>query len=244
MNPRLPGQEGSAALGPACFDLGTAAHLDDMPFTLNQIALNTGATACRGSSGGAAPPIALAQMNSPSGQTRRDTRATQSQAAQMLLRRTLQQHWGAPRLEPWTLGRTAAGQPVLNGPSPPSVSLAHSGPWIACAAAESGQVGIDVEAIRPRDWEAMAPMFLHPIELGRVLSAAPEERDLQALLLWCRKEALGKALGVGISESAVKIAFSAEGDLLALPHCMGSSVGWNFYCEVPLGRVVIAAAWR
>lgn len=93
----------------------------------------------------------------------------------------------------------ADGAPVVGGDAfdsarPPQVSLAHK-PGIAVAVAVDGPVGVDVEAMVPRDDAFVAASF------------GPAERALLAPLgdewvtrAWCAKEAVAKALRVGLRD--------------------------------------------
>ena len=77
------------------------------------------------------------------------------------------------------------------------VSVAHSNILVAAAASVTGKVGIDVE--RVTEWsggmENMAFTEKEKSYLNTVL-----ERASSATELWVKKEALGKALGVGIED--------------------------------------------
>jgi phosphopantetheinyl transferase/acyl carrier protein len=82
----------------------------------------------------------------------------------------------------------------------PSLSIAHShGNAVALAVLDPGaRVGIDLESLthRRQDFEAIA---LSPDE-RRLLAALPMDlRQEWALRMWCAKEAVGKALGRGLS---------------------------------------------
>jgi len=85
-------------------------------------------------------------------------------------------------------------------PAAPSLSIAHSdGTAVALAALDPGHaVGIDMESLdrRREDFESIA---FRPEERA-LLDAMPEDsRQEWALRMWCAKEAVGKALGRGLS---------------------------------------------
>jgi phosphopantetheinyl transferase/acyl carrier protein len=82
----------------------------------------------------------------------------------------------------------------------PTISIAHSqGTAVALAVLDpEALVGIDLESLTHRrgDFEAIA---FSPDE-RRLLAALPRDlRDEWALRMWCAKEAVGKALGRGLS---------------------------------------------
>jgi 4'-phosphopantetheinyl transferase len=116
----------------------------------------------------------------------------------------------------WLVGRTAAtaigvrpgdvtmradplGAPILGGAANGwSVSLAHSVDLAVVAIAEVA-VGVDVEGDRDRalhpDLEAR---ISSPTELGRLTRLTGPARRAAFLRVWTRKEAYGKAIGVGL----------------------------------------------
>ena len=99
--------------------------------------------------------------------------------------------YGRPRPEGAWTGRL---------PNQPVISIAHSqGTAAALAALDPGrQVGIDVESLHHRreDFEAIA----FSSDERHLLAAMPRDlRQQWALRMWCAKEALGKALGRGLS---------------------------------------------
>lgn len=119
-------------------------------------------------------------------------------------------HWLARRLAAdWlqadvariALHRHADGRPQLlvdDAPSPLSLSLSHSGDWLACAIA-SVPIGIDVELPRrTRNLQALARFAFAPEEVERLLSVSEQERPAVFHMLWTLKEARGKRTGEGL----------------------------------------------
>jgi malonyl CoA-acyl carrier protein transacylase/phosphopantetheinyl transferase len=96
------------------------------------------------------------------------------------------------------------GRPVVGGawtadvPAVPVVSLAHTQGTAVALAALRGRVGIDVEHVGRRE-ESFAAVAFSEQERTLLASLAPEERDEWALRCWCAKEAVGKALGSGLT---------------------------------------------
>ncbi|MCP3856087.1 MAG: 4'-phosphopantetheinyl transferase superfamily protein [Actinomycetia bacterium] len=94
------------------------------------------------------------------------------------------------------LGAERGGRPTVRGPNPRlHLSLSHSFPFVAVATSWDAPVGVDVESI---DAVAMA-------RLERVNIWAPGERDASCAAtvdgrtrLWCAKEAVAKAAGLGV----------------------------------------------
>jgi 4'-phosphopantetheinyl transferase len=88
---------------------------------------------------------------------------------------------------------------------PVSVTISHLGGHTLCAAecepgggAPRRTLGIDLGEVEPRS-SAFAATFLAEDEQRRVREAAPGERDLVANVVWCAKEAVLKALGLGLT---------------------------------------------
>ncbi|MFF9675221.1 4'-phosphopantetheinyl transferase family protein [Streptomyces eurythermus] len=78
-------------------------------------------------------------------------------------------------------------------------SLSHSGPYWLLAVTAAGQVGVDIEQHTGRGFGDAPRIALSDGELG-VLGRAGSEREYEEVFLraWTRKEAVLKAVGVGI----------------------------------------------
>jgi 4'-phosphopantetheinyl transferase len=175
---------------------------------------------------------------------RKTLRDTQSRAARVLLGEMFEQHYShAPMALPPIL-KEASGKPFLAGDHAPSISLAHSHDWVACATAASGNLGIDLELIRQRDWAAWGEYVFHPEEMLSIMQHTGRARDIQALTLWCLKESLTKAVGTGMDIHLPSIVFSREGRLINLPVVLGTIAEWHCYSTTPNENTVIAISWR
>ncbi|CAG0961520.1 4'-phosphopantetheinyl transferase [Methylophilaceae bacterium] len=189
---------------------------------------------------------AIAQFGHFSTQ-RKMRRAEQSISARELLMQVLAKHY--PKLQQAThaLIKTASGQPMLTGTQVPLVSIAHSHEWVACAIAapsKTSNIGVDVEAIVSKNWDAYYRDVFHPAEKEWVSAAAGHEKDIRGFTCWCRKEAILKALGIGITVPLAEIGFSADGTLIALPAGLGSSDGWQTHSEVIENKAIAAIVWK
>ena len=119
------------------------------------------------------------------------------------------------------IGYDPLGRPVwLNGKRPRLISITHSGPF--CAAACGGEktifLGIDLEKAEPRAG-AWYQDYFHKTELASgaavTMSEPPSShlishRCLLATRLWTQKEALLKALGLGLKADPLDINLSGE----------------------------------
>ncbi|TCO13132.1 4'-phosphopantetheinyl transferase superfamily protein [Kribbella steppae] len=92
-----------------------------------------------------------------------------------------------------------SGRPYVDGLA---VSLSHSRSLVAVAASATGPVGVDVEDVYPRDVSGLARRWFDPSELEWM---AGEADELTAFLqLWTAKEAVGKALGLGLRNTGLR----------------------------------------
>jgi 4'-phosphopantetheinyl transferase len=113
---------------------------------------------------------------------------------------------GAPyaALCEWAPERRPEPQPEpLAEPEPQrlaaSLSISHSGQWSFCALCdEAGRaVGADIERIEPRT-RGFAEAFFTAAELAAFDAAGPDWRDVLTTATWCAKEAVLKALRLGL----------------------------------------------
>jgi hypothetical protein len=91
------------------------------------------------------------------------------------------------------------GRPHIPGLA---VSITHTAERSAVAASYGGPVGIDLEEVQPRDFRPLADRWFSPREVAWM---AREADQLRAFLrLWTAKEAVGKALGVGLRGAGLR----------------------------------------
>ncbi|MFT0786398.1 4'-phosphopantetheinyl transferase family protein [Synechococcus sp. H55.10] len=118
----------------------------------------------------------------------------------LLLRTLLGRYSGLPpRAIP--LGYTAAGKPYWpDPPLPLQFNLSHSHEWILVGLTLQRRIGVDLERIRPVPrWQRIARRYFSAAEQARLLACPPAERERVFLELWTQKEALLKAMGVGLA---------------------------------------------
>lgn len=98
-----------------------------------------------------------------------------------------------------SLQHEPTGQPRIDGLS---VSLSRSREVVAVAASLGAPIGVDVEDIHPREVDALAHRWFDPLELQWLTGQADQ---LTAFLqLWTAKEAVGKALGLGLHNAGLR----------------------------------------
>jgi phosphopantetheinyl transferase/acyl carrier protein len=135
-------------------------------------------------------------------------RAVSKQAVRLLLERNLDSQLSPAEIEivPDPYGRPLVCiAPSLRAATvmerfQPSLSIAHSqGTAVALAVLDpEARVGIDLESLdrRREDFESIA---FSPDERRLLAALAPDLQREWALRMWCAKEAVGKALGRGLS---------------------------------------------
>lgn len=147
---------------------------------------------------------------------------------------------------------TRAGKPFVPG-APVSFNMAHTEGLSVCAAASSGEVGVDVERVRRvADSDAIARRYFGPAEIREHGAAAHAARALSFFSTWTRKEAIVKgtgdrlvqpldALDIGTRPlpAVVRVA-SAAGDRDWHLHAFHPAAGYigAVACDHPIERVV------
>lgn len=95
----------------------------------------------------------------------------------------------------FALKTDALGKPFFPARPYWGVSIAHSGNMAACAVCTGGQVGIDLEMVRPVDFAAFDTCFL-PEEWAFIHQHT--DPLFAFFTLWTKKEAIAKADGRGL----------------------------------------------
>ncbi|CAN7437587.1 4'-phosphopantetheinyl transferase family protein [Rhizobacter sp. LjRoot28] len=125
-------------------------------------------------------------------------------AAHAALRRLLSQHTGRPASELMFVDGPF-GKPALIGPDPGdglrcAFNMSHCENLAVFAVAPEGEIGVDVELLRPMDdADALARHHFTANEQAAFNAAAPAQRTLSFLYGWTRKEACLKAIGCGLA---------------------------------------------
>lgn len=93
------------------------------------------------------------------------------------------------------------GKPTLAGNPELSFNLAHSGDVILIAISGQGNnIGVDLEFRREiEEWRSLAARHFHPEEVAELFTMPPAEGLSAFFDCWTRKEAIAKALGMGLS---------------------------------------------
>ena len=121
-----------------------------------------------------------------------------------------------------SLGRAAAdidfdegphGKPKLDGPlgsaHPIGFNVSHSPTHVLVGLSTRGEVGVDVETIRPYD-DRLAERFFSPAEIRALQDLPPSQRGAGFFHLWVVKEACIKALGLPLGPTIASVAASLD----------------------------------
>lgn len=102
--------------------------------------------------------------------------------------------------------RDPEGRPLLRGAGESlHVSMSHHRAWVAVALAEAGPVGVDVEVVRDDlPAQALADRWYDGDEARFLAGVAAPEVATEYLRLWTVKEAVGKALGLGLRQGGMR----------------------------------------
>jgi 4'-phosphopantetheinyl transferase len=105
------------------------------------------------------------------------------------------------------------GKPSLQpSPDPPLFfNISHSGELALIALRRSGELGVDVEQLRPiEEAEAIARRYFTPREHAALAGLPAEEQIAAFFRCWTRKEAMLKATGegIGVSLNAVEVSLA------------------------------------
>jgi phosphopantetheinyl transferase len=143
--------------------------------------------------------------------------------------------------------RTQGGRPLVTvSGEPAAVSVSHSCDMVVCAAGRVAALGVDVERIRPRrGWEALAAAVLHPQERSALERAPGAEHWRRFYQAWTCKEAIAKALGVGVfGLSLARIRIDGGRVLEAPPEELPDAPAWRLRALAVHEAMAAAVAWR
>ncbi|MGH9535745.1 MAG: 4'-phosphopantetheinyl transferase family protein [Terriglobales bacterium] len=204
----------------------------------------------------AVPAVALPAMEatlSPDERARAarfyfDRHRRQFIAARGGLRRVLSGLLGVPATQlAFTYG--PHGKPRVDSPPQPGFffNLSHAGEWALLAWTGAGEIGADIERLRPVT-PGLAERFFAPAEAA-ALAAQPEaERAAAFFRCWTRKEAYLKALGSGLAQPLDGFVVSlAAGEPAALREVLGApheARHWRLEHLVPVPGYCGAIALR
>lgn len=142
------------------------------------------------------------------------------------------------------------GKPFLPEPRFPQFNMSHGGQCVLFAFSRQQELGVDVDALARRH---------APLELARRFFAQEEADALERLdgaaqgpafmRLWTCKEAVLKALGLGLSFGLQRLRFELDsegraGGLQAIDAAAGAMEEWQLHRFEPAPGHAAAVAWR
>jgi 4'-phosphopantetheinyl transferase len=149
----------------------------------------------------------------------------------------------APREIAFAFG--AAGKPSLARAGNVTFNATHGDDLVAVAVSREIEVGIDVERVRPIAERAdIVRQFFHPAEARAIAALPPADAELAFFRCWTRKEAVSKALGLGLSLPTdryhVACLPSEAPALLEAAPGMPDPAMWTL-CDLPLDARAVGA---
>jgi 4'-phosphopantetheinyl transferase len=128
-------------------------------------------------------------------------------------------------------------------------NLAHSGELALLALTRAGEVGVDVERIRPMpDALELAARFFSPREVAALQTVPPDDANAAFFRLWTRKEAWLKATGEGIAESLARVEVTCRAEeacrVVAIGGDAAAAAEWSLHSLEPAAGCLGALAIR
>jgi 4'-phosphopantetheinyl transferase len=147
-------------------------------------------------------------------------------------------------------GQGPQGKPLLAGPTPTSplhFNLSHSDRIALVAVTWVGEVGVDVERLRPQpNHLEMAQRFFAPSESAALRGLPAGQAEEAFFRVWTRKEAFLKATGFGLSHGLERSEMSVRpgepARLLRLDGDPGLAARWSLHELEPASGYVGALA--
>ena len=132
--------------------------------------------------------------------TERSKQKKHHEAGQFLLRRAI----GDEIYEQAEFAHNEHGKPYIVG-QPIHYNISHSGYFVVLVTADA-EVGVDIQEKRSARMESVAKRFFSNEEWQEISRCESEEEKKNLFYrIWCRKEAYGKYLGVGLSNSLLSV---------------------------------------
>lgn len=127
--------------------------------------------------------------------------------AHALKRHCLGQHLNTPP-ELLTFSKGEKGKPLCDQAPQTDFNIAHSGAWILFGLSAHGTIGVDVEHGFREVSDAVADYALNQPQYDKVKSSTTPEQAM--MVYWTQKEAISKALGLGLSMDFKKLECSGD----------------------------------
>jgi 4'-phosphopantetheinyl transferase len=116
-------------------------------------------------------------------------------------------------------------------------NLSHSAGFALLAVTTGSEVGVDVQIESAKnDWPAIAERYFTVKEFGHIRTLPPSAQAAACVEIWTRKEAAGKALGIGLHSKTFSFAVgpAAWGKV----RCGENLTVWSLAVEAPFAAAV------
>lgn len=149
----------------------------------------------------------------------------------------------APRC--WDFKIASSGKPEVSQPAGPYFNLSHCEGLVACAVSHDVELGVDVECLTRNPPFEIVQRHFSPDERAWLSSLSAEDRRIGFFRLWTLKEALIKALGLGLAQPLDGIAFACDPPRLTSHNLtFGDPATWCFRQYSVGTEHMLALAWR
>lgn len=149
----------------------------------------------------------------------------------------------------WRYEADRYGKPYLVSPRQDiHFSLSHTDGYVAVALSQRGPVGVDIESgARAGALRDMDAAWLSPEEIAALIALPPKAQDTQRVAWWVAKEALIKAVGLGLRIDLPSVVLGANPiqpvhlpDAFTQPHdawqvCVKALAGYQIGVAAPFG---------
>ncbi|MBD3347403.1 MAG: 4'-phosphopantetheinyl transferase superfamily protein [Chitinivibrionales bacterium] len=126
---------------------------------------------------------------------KKETDRHRSLLGKLLLKWTLRKVYGIQAMPELTYNQYK--RPYLKEFPSIDFNISHSGGWVVCGVTDNGQIGVDVQQMRPINLE-IARRFFAPREANFIENSVPEYQLDYFYRFWTLKEAYIKAEGKGM----------------------------------------------
>ncbi len=128
-------------------------------------------------------------------------------------------------------------------------NLSHSHDMIILALTLEGEIGADIEYMRPiGDIDSIAQQFFSPEEYTNLVSLPEEQKIAAFYTCWSRKEAVIKASGLGLAMPLDSFSVSLQANTSRQTVCVFTDGApqsrWNVYSLPPVQDYAVALALR
>lgn len=152
--------------------------------------------------------------------------------AHLFLREVLGSYTGLPPAA-LVLGADARQKPVLISNTTLWFNLSYRAQWAVLAVSNQGEVGVDVEEIKPvAGADALVEQLFSPAEQSALRHLAGAEWWALFYAIWTRKEAWAKLLGMGLALPFAEFSVAAW---------TGTAVAWQLPAPGQLDRFALDA---